>query len=91
MYEEVKAYVLALIADPTEREFTKEPLAVKLQVKNHCVEQALVRLNREGLVSRASHRYPHDNNRNPYDGDRDSSWAGDHYYLRRPSDPKDVW
>jgi hypothetical protein len=90
VYAEARAYVLDLIDHPDKQPygFRKEDLAVSLQVKNHCVEQALARLNREGLVHQPVHHYPHDNNRsNQMDGGSDSSWLGDIYRVRRKESP----
>jgi hypothetical protein len=86
VYAEVRAYVLALVADPKLKPygFTKEDLSVTLQVKEHNVERALARLNQEGLVNQPAHRYPHDCNRSTrMDGGSDSSWIGDVYTVRR--------
>ena len=87
VYAEVRAYVLEVIADPKAKPygFFKEELAVHFKVKDHNVEQALARLNQEGLVHQPVHAYPHDNNRsNQMDAGHDSSWRGDRYYVRRP-------
>lgn len=85
VYPEVRAYVEGLCADPREPYgFFKEDLAVHLKVYDHNVEQALARLNQEGLVHQPVHAYPHDNNRsNQMDAGHDSSWRGDRYYVRR--------
>lgn len=85
VYAEVKAYVLNLLADPKlNYGFSKEDLSVDLRVREHCVEVALARLNREGLVNQPVHRYPHDNNRSTgFDYGTDSSWIGDVYTVRK--------
>lgn len=88
VYAEVKGYVLGILSRPPSPSwwgFTKESLAASLGVKVHCVEQALARLNQEGLVNQPLHRYPHDNNRSTQmDGGSDSSWVGDVYRVRWP-------
>ena len=86
VYDEVRAFVLFLLDHPNVKPygFTKEDLAVQLKVHVHFVEQALARLNREGLVLQPVHRFPHDCNRSPgMDHGPDSSWCGDIYRVRR--------
>lgn len=87
VYDEVRAIVLNLIAQPQTflHSFRKEDLAASLGVKDHCVEQALARLNREGLVHQPVHGVPHDCNRSTrLDWGSDSSWVGDRYKVRLP-------
>ena len=78
--------MLHLLENPKEKPygFHKEDLAAQLGVRDHNVEQALARLNQEGLVEQPLHYYPHDNNRSTQmDGGNDSSWVGDLYRVRR--------
>lgn len=60
---------------------TKEDTAMKLNIPEYQVEQIFRQLNIEGILSQAIHRYPHDNDRNPYDGGGFSGWQSDLYEI----------
>lgn len=82
-YQMVKARVEEIRKDPAyKRKFvTKEDTAKRLNIPESQVEQAFHRMNLEGILSQAIHRYPHDNDRNPWDGGGFSGWQSDIYEI----------
>lgn len=62
---------------------TKEDTAMKLNIPEYQVEQIFRQLNIERILSQAIHRYPHDNDRNPYDGGGFSGWQSDLYEINQ--------
>lgn len=66
---------------PFKKFITKEDTARILNIQEKQVEQIFHRLNLEGVLSQAIHNYPHDNNRNPWDGGGFSGWQSDIYMI----------
>ena len=66
----------------------KENIAFNLNVRKKYLDKIFMRLNREGILSQAKHRFMHDSNRCPgyetlsYDYTKDSDWAADYYVIR---------
>ena len=79
LLDAVRAKVLA-----AKGPFRKEVLSVELRAKESDVEQALHKLNLEGLVHQPLHLAPHDSTRDPWGG-MDSGWMGDTYYRTETS------
>lgn len=62
---------------------TKEETSKTLEIREEQVERIFRKMNLEGILSQPKHRYPHDNNRNPYDGGCFSGWMSDIYEIRK--------
>lgn len=60
---------------------TKEETAQRLNCPEYQIEQAFMRLNREGILHQAEHRIPHDCDRNTWNGT--SGWMSDWYRFRK--------
>lgn len=82
-YGMIKDYINKVLEDPNikYKYVTKEDTAYDLNIPEYQVEQIFRRLNIEGILSQAIHRYPHDNNRNPHDGGGFSGWKSDRYEI----------
>lgn len=84
--EWIKTEVLKIIEEAKKADkwfLHKEDVARRLNVKECFVEQVFMELNREGILSQASHRPMHDCSRdyNAWGGGF-SGWAGDIYSIR---------
>lgn len=76
----IDAYpMIRKMIDDGNYRFTKEGLAVDLGVHVDCVHQALMRLNREGLLTQRSNSAPHDSTRDRMGAGSDSAWQASVY------------
>lgn len=83
----IKEEVLKIIEERIKEDkylfLTKEDIARKLEVKECQVEQVFMELNREGILSQAIHKAPHDSKRDPWGFDCNYFWNGDIYRIRK--------
>jgi len=63
-----------------KRFVTAEEISGHYKVRTHLVEQALHKLNLEGIVSKGLNSPPHDSRRDGWYGD-DSSWSATRYMV----------
>lgn len=82
-YKKILEYIESIKMDDAIKYkcITKEDTAIKLNIPEYQVEQIFRKLNIEGVLSQALHHYPHDNDRNPYDGGGFSGWQSDLYKI----------
>lgn len=77
-YEQIKALIAAGALS-----FTKEDLAVRFGIHVDNIHQALMRLNREGVLHQRSNSAPHDSTRDRFTwAVGDSAWQASVYHVR---------
>ena len=82
----IKEQILTILKEDTKEEIPylmKEDIARILEVKECQVEQVFMELNREGYLSKAIHKAPHDSQRDPHGFIGNMMWMGDIYEIRK--------
>lgn len=86
LYKMVSDYIKDKAQD-NHFSITKEDIAISLKCRVKDLDKIFMRLNREGILSQAEHRFMHDSMRNPNeetissDYVRCSDWASDIYRI----------
>lgn len=81
-YQQVLA-IVRLYAERKHPCVAVEDVAYELGLRRGQVQQVFQRLNREGVLSRRSHSFAHDTDRNPLFPGRDSGWCSNYYTILR--------
>ena len=81
-FEKLLSIVRKMIVEEPKSSVTVESYASTLKCKKHLIDRCFALLNKEGLLSQAYNRPPHDSSRDPDTwGKGDSAWMASTYTV----------